>query len=137
MALTWRFKMSRTYDATNGPPIWQTFLRPREGGDVYRERFCRAIREKQKVRVTFFSQEDQTNLIRTCAPMDYAAGKRIRLKRERYWVWDYDSDAKEHVLGLRPEQVVDMMFLEEPFDPAEFVTWRTEWAIERDWGPYS
>ena len=35
------------------------------------------------------------------------------------------------------EQVISIEVLPDTFDPAEFVTWDTNWIVKRDWGKYS
>jgi hypothetical protein len=99
--------------------------------------FVRAIHEKRKVSVTFYSREDKGILVRTCAPMDYGPSRRARRKNNRFHFWDYDSDTQEHVLSLNPGQVRNIEILNDRFDPAEFVTWNTSWFVPRDWGAYS
>lgn len=104
------------------------------------EDFINAIHSKNKVKLTFYSKEDNTVLERTCAPMDYGPSRKAHDKSDRYHLWDYDSDQKWHTLSLLPEQIIGVEVLSETFDPAEFVTWDLEkspWFIERDWGNYS
>lgn len=104
---------------------------------VKHSEFIAAIHGKRKLRIVFYSEDDGQNVERTCAPMDYAAGARIKDGIPRYWVWDYDSDEKNHPLPLRSERIVSLTTLDQSFDPAEFVTWKTNWQIARDWGQYS
>ena len=104
---------------------------------MYKEAFIGAIHAKRKIRVTFYSKEDAGTIERTCATMDYGPSRRAHEKNDRFHFWDYDSDTERHVLSLSPEQVTDMRVLDEDFEPSEFVTWRTQWFIPRDWGTYS
>ena len=66
--------------------------------------------------------------------MDYGPSRRAHNKDDRFHSWDFESDQKNHVLSLLPEQVVS---IEEKFDPADFVTWQPNWFIERNWGVHS
>ncbi|WP_444931337.1 hypothetical protein ACJJIF_06035 [Microbulbifer sp. SSSA002] len=102
---------------------------------MYKEQFKSAIRNMTKVRLTFYSKEDGKNLVRLCAPMDYGPSRSAHNKDERYHLWDYESDKENHVLSLLPGQVKDMEFLDEAFNPNEFVTWTANWFVDRDWGP--
>lgn len=102
-----------------------------------RENFIAAIHSKNKARVTFYSKEDGQNLTRVCAPMDYGPSRRAHNKDDRFHSWDFESDQKNHVLSLLPEQVVSIEVLEEKFDPADFVTWQPNWFVERNWGVHS
>lgn len=102
-----------------------------------RGKFVQAIHDRQMIELQFHSKEDGTTLIRHCAPMDFGPSTRAHLKNDRYHMWDFDSDKTNHTLSLSPEQVVSMRFMNESFDPASFVTWKTGWIIARDWGQYS
>jgi len=96
--------------------------------------FVAAIHSKRKVRLTFFSKEDNRVLVRTCAPMDYGPSRRTADKSDRFHFWDYDSDTNTHTLSLLQNQIKSIEALEQNFDPKEFVTWKTNWLISRDWG---
>ena len=102
-----------------------------------RDEFIRAIRSRLKVQVTFFSRDDQSLVTRKCAPMDYGPSRRTRAQDDRYHLWDYESDTGQHTLSLNPEQIKQIVVLDEWFEPAEFITWPTNWFVERDWGKYS
>lgn len=102
-----------------------------------KEKFIQAIHNKNKVRLTFYSKEDGRPLIRVCAPMDYGPSRRAKNKDNRYHLWDYESDTRNHVLSLLPKQVISIDVLEDYFDPSEFITWNTDWFVDRDWGKFS
>ena len=102
-----------------------------------KNRFVAAIHSKNKIRLTFYSKEDQEPLIRTCAPMDFGPRKRAADKNDCFHFWDYDSDTNAHTLSLLPKQVSSIEVLEQIFDPAEFVTWQPNWIVARDWGQHS
>ena len=99
--------------------------------------FIEAIHSKKKLRIRFYSEEDGSYIERICAPMDYAAGTRIKDGIPRYWVWDFESDKANHTLPLRAERIEWMRDVGDVFDPATFVVWRPNWVIARDWGQYS
>ena len=104
------------------------------------DKFIQAIRDKRKVRVTFYSKEDGGLLTRKCAPMDYGPSRRAKQQNDRFHLWDYESDIERHSLRLNPEQISKLEVLDEIFDPSEFITWDTTenpWFIPRDWGQYS
>lgn len=102
-----------------------------------KEGFIAAIHGKKKVNLTFYSKEDGGILTRLCAPMDYGPSRRAHDKSDRFHLWDYESDQKNHVLSLLPDQVIDIAILAEAFDPADFITWQTNWFVPRNWGRYS
>jgi hypothetical protein len=102
--------------------------------------FIGAIHSKNKILLTFFSKEDGSELVRTCAPMDFGPSRRAKDKQDRFHFWDYDSDTRSHTLSLLPQQIVKLEVLLDLFDPSEFVTWSTTtscWFITRDWGAHS
>lgn len=105
-----------------------------------KEIFIQAIHSKMKIRLVFFSKEDNQQIVRKCAPMDFGPSRRARDKNDRFHLWDYESDKFNHVLSLLPMQVVQMDVLDEIFDPVEFVKWDTRnspWFVKRDWGGLS
>jgi hypothetical protein len=67
--------------------------------------FESAIHSKNKIRLTFFSKEDKKIIKRTCAPMDLGPSRRAVNQDQRFHFWDYESDKKNHVLSLLPDQV--------------------------------
>lgn len=97
-------------------------------------RFLEAITGKKKVWVRFYSTADNGVLEHVCAPMDYGPGGETHDGLNRYWLWDYTSNAGSHTLGLAPQQIVDLQVLGEGFDPADFGVRSSPWCIPRDWG---
>ncbi len=105
-----------------------------------KDTFISAIHNKKIVRITFYSKEDNSNIVRRCAPMDFGPSRRAKDKSDRYHYWDYDSDKERHPLSLLPNQIVDLVVLDLDFNPAEFITWDTDkypWFIKRDWQEFS
>jgi hypothetical protein len=100
-------------------------------------RFIEAINEKKKVRVRLYSVADSGVVDRVCAPMDYGPGADQRDGLNRYWLWDYASNADRHTLGVLPQEIVDLQVLGEVFDPAEFKPRPAQWFTARDWGSQS
>lgn len=102
--------------------------------------FIAAIHSRNKIRLTFFSKEDRSHIVRLCAPLDYGPSRKAANKDDRFHLWDFDSDTKSHTLSLLPPQVVSIDVLLELFEPAEFITWSTAsspWFVPRNWGAYS
>ncbi len=104
---------------------------------MMKNKFIEAIHNKTKIYLTFFSKEDSRSLTRLCAPMDFGPSRRAHNQSDRYHFWDYESDERNHVLSLLPNQVKGMKFTQEYFNPSEFIDWETKWFIERDWGKFS
>lgn len=99
--------------------------------------FVNAIHGKNKLRITYFSKKDETTVVRLCAPMDVGPHKRFPDRGDYYHVWDYDGSSGPHPVPLSEEQIQHINILDEKFDPADFVTWDTDWTISRDWGSFS
>ena len=103
-----------------------------------KDQFLAAIHGRNKIRLRFYSKEDSGELVRLCAPMDFGPSRRPGVAPDdRYHLWDYESDQRNHTLSLKPEQVAAMAVLEDQFDPADFVTWPTNWFVPRQWGRFS
>jgi hypothetical protein len=102
--------------------------------------FIAAIHSKNKIQLTFYSKEDGSQIVRTCAPMDFGPSRRATDKTPRFHFWDYDSDTKSHTLSLLPNQVVKITVLSQTFEPQDFVTWSaasSPWFVARNWGSCS
>ena len=108
---------------------------------MYRDQFIQAIRDKQMIQLAFYSREDGGRVLtRKCAPMDYGPSRRAKEQNDRFHFWDFESDKKNHVLSLSPDQVQSIVVLSDTFQPGQFVTWDTResrWFVARDWGQYS
>jgi hypothetical protein len=102
--------------------------------------FLNAIQTQTLVRLTFFSKEDRGLLVRVCAPMDFGPSRVAHDKSDRYHLWDFESDKKNHTLSLKSERIESIEILDSTFDPENFVTWDTtvsKWFIPRNWGKFS
>lgn len=101
------------------------------------EQFIQSIHDKRKIKLTFYSKQDNSPLVRKVAPMDYAPSSKAKDKSNRYHFWDYESDTANHTLSLLTEQIITMEFTTEYFEPSEFIRWATNWSIKRNWGIFS
>lgn len=94
-----------------------------------KKEFVDAIRDKKRVKVIFYSQEEKRFLVRVCAPIDYGMDASVSgAGAERLNFWDYEgqkeaqnSGQATHTLSLRADQVRSMNVLDEFFDPSELV----------------
>lgn len=99
-----------------------------------------AIHSLNEVSLTFPSADDGGLLItRRCAPMDYGPARITKPPEIRYHFWDFESDSpKNHTISLRADMITSVEILTSTFDPASFVTWKTNWHIARtSWGPHN
>lgn len=102
-----------------------------------KKEFVDAIRDKKRVKVIFYSQEEKRFLVRVCAPIDYGMDASVSGDlsanvssngAERLNFWDYEGQKEgqstgqtAHTLSLRADQVRSMNVLDEFFDPSELV----------------
>jgi hypothetical protein len=93
-----------------------------------KKEFVDAIRDKKRVKVIFYSQEEKRFLVRVCAPIDYGMDASVSAGVERLNFWDYEGQKEAqnagqstHTLSLRADQVRSMNVLDEFFDPSELV----------------
>jgi hypothetical protein len=85
------------------------------------EQFLAAISEKKKVSVRFYSKADNGVLDRICAPISYGLGSESHDELNRYWLWDYASSTGSNMIGLLPQQIVDLQVLGDVFDSSLLV----------------
>lgn len=98
-----------------------------------KKEFVDAIRDKKRVKVIFYSQEEKRFLVRVCAPIDYGMDASVNANvsgngAERLNFWDYEGQKEgqtAHTLSLRADQVRSMNVLDEFFDPSELVAVNT------------
>ena len=98
--------------------------------------FIQAIHDRKKVRITFVAIEDDFERVRLCAPLDFGPKRKAKDQRNRYHLWDYESDNGYHPLSLFTEQIVHIEFLNDMFD-TNFIVWQPNWLVNRDWGIHS
>jgi hypothetical protein len=87
--------------------------------------YAKAIRDKKKVKLTFFGNEHGDIGDGLFGPIFYsssAAGN----DSDCYYFWDFGSVTNNNFLGLPPSQIVRMELTKEPFDLVEFFTSRRE-----------
>ena len=95
--------------------------------------FIEAITEKKKVSLRFYSKADSGVIDLVCAPLDYGPGSGTPDGVNRYWLWDYSSNAGSHLLEMLPKQILDLSILGAEFTPAEFSIPPRPWSIPRNW----
>ena len=92
--------------------------------------FEMAIQEKKKVKLTFCGSESSDTKEGLFGPIFYS-DSRVGSNSDRYYLWDFDSEADNHFLGLLPSRIVSMKLAREPFDPVEFFTSKRAITIEK------
>ena len=97
--------------------------------------FIEAIHERKKVNVRFYSTPDADVVDRICAPLDYGPGAENPDGTNRYWLWDFTSVSGSKILGLAPQQILDMHMLGEMFEPNQLhPPLAPQWSVPRTWG---
>ena len=95
--------------------------------------FIDAIHLKKLVFVTI-NTESKGTIKRKCIPFDFGPSKKYKDVLSRYHFWDIDSPVGSHNLSILPEQLMNIEILDEEFNPSEYVSWKPNWYIKRDWG---
>lgn len=95
-----------------------------------------AIHNKVLVTVSFTSKEKGT-ITRLCVPYDFGPGNRYKDGLDRFHFHDLDSPDTKHPLLILPSQIHSIVLTTKSFSPKDYVTWKPDWKIKRDWGIYS
>jgi hypothetical protein len=85
--------------------------------------FVEAIRGKNKIKLTFFRNENSDIRDGLFGPIFYSpstAGD----DSDCYYLWDFEGGNNNNFLGLPPSQIVRMEFANESFDFVKFFTSR-------------
>ena len=98
--------------------------------------FVEAVNSTKKVRLTFFGEEDLVKSVKVCAPVDYNPARRAKDKSSLYHFVCFESDNSTYVLSLPPNQILSIEPTEEPFNPAEFISYDVNWFLARHKGPF-
>lgn len=100
------------------------------------EIFIQAINEMKIVDLTFKSYEKGI-IKRRCIPFDFGPSRKYKDGLDRYHFYDLDSPDANHNLSILPNQVINISLTETIFNPGDFITWKTNWFVKRDWGQFS
>lgn len=98
--------------------------------------FVKAIHNKNIVEIRFNSKEKGV-ILRRCIPFDFGPLKRCKDGLDRYHFCDLDSPSGRHTLSLLPNQILQINITNEIFEPGDYITWKANWFISRDWGRFS
>jgi hypothetical protein len=102
--------------------------------------FLDAIAAKRRLSVRFFSRKEKRELVRVCAPLDFGPLRGALENVDHYQLWDLEGKKKPHNLALLEADILEMIPLEETFEPAEIITWvfkPNAWRVPRDWAEFS
>jgi hypothetical protein len=101
---------------------------------VNHAQFIDAIREKNLVRIVFYSIADAGKVDRECVPLDYGPEPNVKDSVNRYWVWDQSGSTATNPLGLVPGQIVELRVLGLNFSPEKIPLGDRAWSVPRNWG---
>lgn len=99
--------------------------------------FIQAVRDKNRIRVEFYSKPDSGVVDRVCAPLDYAPDSATPGGPNLYWVWDLSTDVPWNPLALASEQIVKVNILGTTFDPTSFGPTSALRSVRRGENPLS
>lgn len=100
------------------------------------EKFIYAIHNKNMLNLTFDSKQKGV-ITRLCIPFDYGPSRRYSDGGDRYHFYDLNSPDGKHNLSIVPEQVLKIEVLDRKFEPVDYIHWKPNWFVKRDWGEYS
>ena len=83
--------------------------------------YVKAIRDKKKVKLTFFGNDPGDIGDGLFGPIFYSPSA-MGEDSDCYYLWDFERGASDNFLGLPPSQIVSMELTEESFDLVEFFT---------------
>lgn len=99
--------------------------------------FLEAIHEKKQITVRFNSKSKGI-ITRKCIPFDFGPSRRnLKVNPDRYHMYDLDSPDGKHTLGITEDQIISIEKSDLDFNPSDYVNWRPNWFIARDWGAQS
>jgi hypothetical protein len=101
-----------------------------------KELMLKSIHKKQLVKVKFNSKEKGI-IERTCVPFDIGISRKYRSSDEWFHYYDLNSPSGEHNLPILPENLIEINILETGFDPKDYVYWKPNWFVSRNWGEFS
>ena len=102
-----------------------------------RKIFLSAIEDKKIVKVKVDTFEKWI-IERYCVPFDYWPWRRkLKVNPNRYHFYDLDSPDGKHNLSILPEQLLKIEITENEFSPWEYVKWKPNWFVFRNWWMYS
>ncbi len=101
------------------------------------EEFKKAIDDKKVLRVKF-QTKDGTEKARLCIPFDFGPSRRnLSPNPDRYHFYDLDSPDGQHNLSLEPGAIKSLEVTDTSFEPGDYIKWKTNWFLSRDWGQWS
>ncbi|HVP97629.1 hypothetical protein [Methanoregula sp.] len=98
--------------------------------------FLKAIHEKRIVIIEVNSFEKGV-IQRKCVPYDFGPSRKFRDGFNRYHFYDLNSPEGSHNLSILPEQLLNIQITDEKFHPRDYVNWKPNWYVKRDWGECS
>ncbi|WP_353095846.1 hypothetical protein [Tissierella praeacuta] len=80
---------------------------------------------------------EKREIVRQCIPFDYGTSRKYKYGFDRYHFYTLNSPEGNHNLSVLPDQVLNIELMNKTFDPADYIKWKPNWIIDRDWGDYS
>jgi hypothetical protein len=102
--------------------------------------FLDALAAKRRLSVQYFSKKEGRERTRICAPLDFGPLRGHAEPTDHYQLWDLEGKRKPLNIAVLPGDVVSMTMLDEPFAPADIITWNFKpnaWRVPRDWAEFS
>ncbi|MDR6760334.1 hypothetical protein J2Y38_000513 [Flavobacterium sp. 2755] len=91
----------------------------------------------KKILILYFMSKEKGLITRRCIPFDFGISRRYKDDLDRFHFYDLDSPDGNHNLSILPEQINSLTITNENFTPKDYVSWKPNWIIKRDWGIFS
>ena len=82
--------------------------------------FIQGIKQKKRLKLSYFSRKNLQNMVRQCAPLHYSKGQVEGDDLDCYYIWDFEVAKGSGFLSLQPSQIVTMELAEDTFNLEDF-----------------
>jgi hypothetical protein len=84
--------------------------------------FVRGVRERKRIRLTYYNKEHKLNLSKLCVPLYYSASQAEEADSDCYYAWGIEDNVSTHFLALPPSHIVFIELTEQPFKLEDYIT---------------
>ena len=81
--------------------------------------FVQGMTQSRRLRLTFFGDELDLELVRHCGPLHYCEAKPETHESECYYLWDFEAEEGYNFKALSASQIVNMELTDDTFSLKE------------------
>jgi hypothetical protein len=90
------------------------------------EIFVQGVRERTRIRLTYYNRDHKLNLSRLCVPLYYGVSQDQEVDSDCYYAWDIQGNVGKHFLALPPSHIVFIEPTKQPFKLEDYITEQTD-----------